>query len=56
MGRRVGRRLDQVVSFSKHGAVADKDGADRNFSDGGSAAGLRERTLHVVDIVVLTGR
>jgi hypothetical protein len=44
------------VSFGEHGAVADQDGTDRDLADGGGVASLRQRALHVVDVVMLTGR
>ena len=53
---RVGGRFDQVVGFGKEVAVADQDGTHRNLTNRGGAAGLRQRALNVMYIVVLTGR
>jgi hypothetical protein len=44
------------VRFRQDRAIADEDGTHRDFPDGGGAASLRQRALHVMDVVVLTGR
>src|SRR5437870_1598025 len=48
MRRRVGRRLDQVVGFGEDGTVADQNGADRDFPDGGRVSGPRPAALEAV--------